>query len=163
MKTLLSRAALAAAAMALGLSGAHATYNNTAPGTLSVSLTVVSSCSVGTSTLNFGNSSLSSQLDVDGTISVTCGSNTPYSITLDNGQNGGSGGSRLMKTSENGGGTLEYYLYTDGGRSNPWYGTTAVTGSGSGSAQSIPVHGRVPAAAPPLGTYSDSVKITVSY
>ena len=63
MKTLLSRAALAAAAMALGLSGAHATQ---ATGNLSVSLTVTSTCSVGASSIVFPKTT--GQQDVDGQV-----------------------------------------------------------------------------------------------
>jgi spore coat protein U-like protein len=164
MTTLLSRAALAAAAMALGLSSAQATYYNSASGTLSVSLTVVSSCSVGTSTMDFKQSSLSSNADVTGAISVTCGSGTPYSITLGDGGHPIGVGLRQMTTTANGGGSLEYYLYTDSNRTNAWSGTTAVSGTGTGAAQSIPLYGRVPAAVGAvLGTYSDSVQITVSY
>ena len=163
MKTLLSRAALAAAAMAVGLSGAQATYYNSASGTLSVSLTVVSSCSVGTSTMDFKQSSLSSNADVTGAISVTCGSGTPYSITLGDGGHPIGVGMRQMTTTATGG-ALEYSLHTDSNRTNPWSGTTAVSGTGTGAAQSIPLYGRVPAAVGAvLGTYSDSVQITVSY
>jgi len=71
---------------------------------------------------------------------------------------------RQMTTTATGGGALEYSLYTDSNRTNPWSGTTAVSGTGTGAAQSIPLYGRVPAAVGAvLGTYSDSVQITVSY
>ena len=52
MKTLLSRAALAAAAMALGLSGAAAN-GLTANGTLTVKLQINGSCTVASPTVNF--------------------------------------------------------------------------------------------------------------
>jgi spore coat protein U-like protein len=163
MKTLLSRAALAAAAMALGLSGAQAT-TDTATGQLNVKLTVISSCSVGTSSLDFGRSSLATTLDVTGAISVTCGSGVPYSITLGKSANYGSEGSWMMKRT---GGTdlVEYELYTLSTRTtaSKWYGSVAVSGTGNGSPQSIPVYGRVLAATPVLGDYTDSVPITVSY
>jgi spore coat protein U-like protein len=113
MKTLLSRAALAAAAMAVGLSGALAT---TATANLNVSLQVTSSCTVSATPLNFGSSTLLSNVDTTATISVTCGSGTGYSVTLGDGQHSvGSSGSglRMMASSS---GTIEYQLYSDSSR-----------------------------------------------
>jgi spore coat protein U domain-containing protein, fimbrial subunit CupE1/2/3/6 len=156
MKTLLSRAALAAAAMALGLSDAQAT---TATANLNVSLQVTSSCTVSATPLNFGSATLSSNVDATATISVTCGSGNGYSVTLGDGQH--SVGSGMLASSS---GLVEYSLYTDSNRSAAWFGATAVPGTGTGSAQSIPVYGRVPASTGTVpGSYSDVVQIIVTY
>jgi spore coat protein U-like protein len=70
---------------------------------------------------------------------------------------------------------LPYGLYVDSGLTHPW--TTGATnstctvtndcylGTGNGSAQSVTVYGQVPttATAPPSGTYSDTVTMTVTY
>jgi spore coat protein U-like protein len=163
MKTLLSRAALAAAAMAVGLSGAHAT---TATANLNVSLQVTSSCTVSATPLNFGSSTLLSNVDTTATISVTCGSGSSYSVTLGDGQHSvGSSGSglRMMASSS---GTIEYQLYSDSSRGTgtAWFGSTAVPGTGTGSVQPITVYGRVPASpGAAAGSYTDVVQITVTY
>jgi spore coat protein U-like protein len=158
MMTLLSRAALAAAAMALGLSGAHAT---TATANLNVSLQVISSCAVSATPLTFPQSSLSSIVDATATISVTCGSGTGYSVTLGDGQHSPASGLRMLTSSN---GSVEYYLYSDTNRSAPWFGATAVPGTGTGSVQPITVYGRVPASpGAAAGSYSDVVQITVTY
>jgi spore coat protein U domain-containing protein, fimbrial subunit CupE1/2/3/6 len=61
-------------------------------------------------------------------------------------------------------GSVEYSLYTDSNRSAAWFGATAVPGTGTGSAQSIPVYGRVPASTGTVpGSYSDVVQIIVTY
>src|SRR5271167_3916621 len=108
MKTLLSRTALGAAAMALGLSGAQAT--TTATANLNVSLQVISSCTVSATPLTFPQSTLSSYIDATATISVTCGSGASYSVTLGDGQHSAGSGLRLMASSS---GTIEYQLYSD--------------------------------------------------
>jgi spore coat protein U-like protein len=114
--------------------------------------------------LNFGSSTLSSNVDTTATISVTCGSGTGYSVTLGDGQHSvGSSGSglRMMASSS---GTIEYQLYSDSSRGTAWFGAAAVPGTGTGTVQPITVYGRVPAspgAAP--GAYSDQVQITVTY
>lgn len=160
MKTLLSRAALAAAAMTFCLSDAHAT---TATATMTVSLTVTSSCSVSASALNFGTSTVSSNVDATTTVSVTCGAGTNYAVTLGDGQHSLGVGLRQLQTSS-ASGALEYSLYTDSGRTIPWSGATSVSGTSSGSAQSITVYGRVPASmSPSPGSYSDCVQVIVTY
>ena len=60
-----------------------------------------------------------------------------------------------------------YALYQDSGRTQNWgnnIGVDTVAGTGTGSAQSIPVYGRVrPQTTPTIGNYSDSVLVTVTY
>jgi spore coat protein U-like protein len=66
-----------------------------------------------------------------------------------------------------GGGTLNYALYRDTGRTNNWgstIGTDTQTGTGSGLIQTLTVYGQVAAAQTPLaGTYSDTVTVTLTY
>jgi spore coat protein U-like protein len=75
----------------------------------------------------------------------------------------------------NGGNFISYNLYSDAGYSTPW--TTGATnstcttvgqcyiGTGTGSAQTLTVYGKVPtvAVAPAAGSYTDTVTITVTY
>ncbi len=160
MTTPFSRAALAAAAMAFGLSAAHATTTTT---NLTVSLTVTSTCAVSATPLNFLPSTATSNVDATATISVICGSGTPYSVTLGDGQHPLGVGLRQMQLS-GGGGSLEYSLFSDPARTVSWSGATAASGTGTGSGQSIPVYARVPASVGPTpGAYSDTVQITVTY
>jgi spore coat protein U-like protein len=159
MTTLLSRAALAAAAMALGLSGAQAT---TANGTLSVRLTVTSGCQVGSPTLDFGNQSglTNGTVSAIGTIVVTCTDGTSYDVTLDNGANY-SGNTRNMASS---GKLIPYALYSDAGMTTPWIGTASIHGTGrANTPQSVSVYGQATLSGSASGAYVDTVSITVTY
>ena len=69
---------------------------------------------------------------------------------------------------QGGGGAVNYQLYTDSARSIPWgdgtAGTSMVTGTGSGNAQTINVYGQVPAQATPApGSYSDTITATIVF
>ena len=86
-------------------------------------------------------------------------------MSLGSGQNS-NGTTRRMAGP--GGQFLNYGLFRDSGRTVQWGNGTAlggqVSGTGSGSAQSLTVYGRIPASqlATP-GSYSDSVVVTVEY
>ena len=147
----------------------------TATSNLTVQITITASCTINAATLDFGpnpgTTLVAANIDAQSTVSVTCTSGSPYSIGMDNGANA-SGTQRRMKTGAN---FLNYNLYVDAGRSNAW--TTASTniacttanscalGTGSGSAQSVSIYGRVPSigTAPPPGTYTDTVLMTITY
>jgi spore coat protein U-like protein len=62
---------------------------------------------------------------------------------------------------------LFYALYSDVTRAINWGdtgGTGLITGTGSGSAQSIPVYGRmVTGQLSPPGTYADTITATVTF
>ena len=61
--------------------------------------------------------------------------------------------------------TVAYNLYSDANRTSD-LATTAISGSGSGSAQVIPIYGKVAAdalAQAPAGDYADTVTLTVTY
>jgi spore coat protein U-like protein len=135
----------------------------TAPFT--VSATNVKTCRVTANDLNFGSaSSLSSNIDVNGSASVTCSNLTPYRVLLNNGLNGSGPTTRKMKLGAH---TVSYGLYRDAARTLVWGNTSGVnslSGTGNGSAQALTTYGRVPAQAlPPPGTYSDTVVMTVEY
>lgn len=127
--------------------------------------TNVKSCTVTASDLNFGAvASLSSNLDVDGSASVTCTNQTPYRVLLDDGLTGTGPTSRRMTL---GGNHVTYGLYRDAARTLAWgdnSGVNSLSGTGSGNAQTIDIYGRVPPQTiPPAGTYSDTIVITVEY
>jgi spore coat protein U-like protein len=61
---------------------------------------------------------------------------------------------------------IAYGLYRDAGRQDFWgevVGTDTLAGTGTASAQSIPVYGRVPSTDAPAGSYSDTVVATITY
>lgn len=147
----------------------------TATANLTVQITVTASCTINAATLDFGSNAgtalAASNIDASTTVSVTCTNGSPYSIGMDNGSNASST-QRRMKSGTN---FLNYNLYVDAGRTNAW--TTAASnsactsasscylGTGSGSSQAVNIYGRVPSvgSAPPTGSYSDTVTMTITY
>ena len=156
MNTLLSRAALAAAAMALGMSGAYAT---TATGNLSVNLIVTSSCNVGASSITFPRTTGQQDVDGIGSISITCGVGTSYTVGLGNGLYYTT--SRQMETSS-ASGVIPYELYSDTAHSIVWNTSSLVSKTSTGT-DLISVYGHASSSNATPGSYSDTVQITVNY
>ncbi len=164
-----------ALAALIGCLGSGPAGAGTATGTLSVQMTITASCTIGTTSMTFtsqlGAGLVSSAATATGSISVTCTNQAPYAIGLDNGANY-SATRRMVFNSTN---YLPYGLYTNAALTIPWStatgsstcttSTNCYTGTGTGSAQSISVYGQVPtvATAPPPGTYSDTVNITIYF
>jgi len=172
---LLHRFSLVVAAFTTGLlCAASMAQAGTATANLTVSITITASCMINAATLTFpstpGTSLLTTAVTGSTTVSVTCTSGSPYSIGMGQGANYSS--SNRMASSGN---YIPYGLYVDSGYTHPW--TTGATnstctttnecylGTGSGSAQSVNIYGQVPitATAPPSGTYSDTVTMTITY
>ena len=129
-------------------------------------------CRVGTvSTLDFGSSGfLTSNLDATTSVSVTCTSGTPYRVGLDAGVGAGATtSSRRMTRTAAPLSTVDYGLYRDAGRSLNWGNDSAVgsdtqNGTGSGTAASYPIYGRVPPqATPEPGDYLDTIVLGVVF
>lgn len=149
-----------------------AAWGATASGSFPVSATVTSACNVTGTLLNFGSSidplTAGVPLDASSTLTVTCTNTTPYSVALDAGTHAGGAaafGSRAMKSGAN---TLAYQLYLDNGRSSVWGdgtgGSSASSGTGSGSSQLLTIYGRVPSLSGVIpGSYTDTVTITITY
>lgn len=159
---------LAAAAFA----ASAATYNNgTATATFTVSLTLQANCSITANPLSFGTAGvLSTAINQQTTVAVTCTNTTPYNVGLDaGGVTGSTVASRLLAgtTTGNTGTTVAYQLYQDAGHGTVWgntQGTDTVAGTGNGSAQSITVYGQVPSQATPRpDTYQATVTATVYF
>jgi spore coat protein U-like protein len=143
--------------------------------TFTVSVTLQASCTMSVSAMNFGSASapILSNVTTTATIGATCTSTTPYSIGLDNGQNA-SGTQRRMK-STSGAAYINYGLYIDSGYTEPWSTASSSTGctdgvntcvlnTGTGSNQNITIYGQVPPqTSPTVGSYSDSVVVTLTY
>jgi len=177
MKRLITRICWVGVAMLACFSTAPMAQGGTATSNLTVQITITAACTINAATLDFGASVagttlIASNVDAQTTVSVTCTNGSPYSIGMDNGANFSA--SRRMRQGATAN-YLSYGLYTDTGRSNAW--TTATSniacaatnscflGTGSGSAQSVTIYGRVPStgSAPPTGTYTDTVTMTITY
>jgi spore coat protein U-like protein len=157
--------ATAAAAGIAALVAASSAGAATATGTMAVTSTIQSNCTVATSPLAFGTYSSASTLNGSSTVSVTCTNTTPYNVGFDAGQ--ATGATVTSRKMTNGAQTLAYALYQDAGHSTNWgntVGTDTVTGTGSGSAQNINIYGQIASgqsSAP--GSYSDTITVTVTY
>ncbi len=127
---------------------------------------VVPRCTVSAATLDFGaTSALQSARDGASAVSVVCTRNAPYAIGLGGGLSNSTDPARRRMT--RGTSSIVYGLYRDSARVQPWgatTGTNTTAGTGTGATQSFPIFGRVPAQpTPPLGAYSDTVSVTITY
>lgn len=160
-------------AAALFATAAPAADASTASTTFLVSLTITASCTISANPLAFGSSAgLSTAINQTTTLSVTCTDTTPYNVGLDAGTVSGSsavaGGRLLAGTTSGNSTTIPFSLYSDSGYSVNWgntVGTNTVTGTGTGSAQTLTVYGQVPAMTtqPTPDLYETTITATVTY
>jgi spore coat protein U-like protein len=172
MKHLRILAATAAGAMAFACASADSqAYTNTATAQFNVTLTLNANCVITANALNFTSSGvLTTAVNGQTTVAVTCSNTTPYNVGLDQGTvSGSSVTTRLMAGTATGntGTTVSFQLYSDAGRSTIWgntQGTNTVSGTGNGSAQSINVYGQVPVQTTPKpDTYQTTITATVYF
>ncbi|PAJ82285.1 Csu type fimbrial protein [Burkholderia ubonensis] len=151
---------------------AAATYSNgTATAQFNVTLTIQANCAVSANPLAFGTSGvLTSAINQQTTLSITCSNSTPYNVGLDaGGVSGSTVSARLMAgtTTGNTSTTLGFQLYQDAGHTTIWgntQGTDTVGGTGNGSAQTVNVYGQVPTQATPKpDTYQATITATVYF
>ncbi|WP_293780090.1 spore coat U domain-containing protein [uncultured Oxalicibacterium sp.] len=167
MSNMLKAAVLCSAALASGMS-----WSATANNTFQVTATVISSCTVSGTTLNFGNSidpfSATTPLDSTSTLTVACTNTTPYTVALNAGTHAGGATNFSARAIQNGSSTLGYQLYSDSNRSTVWgngsNSSGQVSGTGSGSNQSLTIYGRLPSLTGAVpGSYTDTVTVTITY
>lgn len=165
MKTSITRKQYALALALLGVSSLSLAATTT--DTFTVTATVENSCVVTANNLAFGTVNVISGADVDATstIDVTCTNGATYEVGLDG---GGAADVANRAMSDGGTGTLNYSLYSDTGRTTNWGNTTGVdvvAGTGSGSAQTLTVYGRIPQGQTTVaaGSYTDTITATVTY
>jgi len=134
-------------------------------GLLAVPVARPATCTVTTSGLNFGNYNVfsSTEDDVTATIGVNCTKRQSYTISLSTGS--GTFASRKMKGTV---GTLAYNLFLNATHVTIWgdgtSGTSTFSGTGTGAKVNTTVYGKVAAGQNVrMGTYSDSITITVTY
>ena len=143
-------------------------FAGTATGSMAVSALVLESCTVVATPMLFGALTEvgSANVDSTATLTLTCTPNADFYIGMNDGTNASSG-QRRLKHSANAE-FLNYNLYIDAGRSQPW-GNTAGTNTKPGTAPlgtSIhTVYGQIPAgvAGVSAGAYADTVTVTVTF
>ena len=146
---------------------ARAAAPTTTTTTFNVSSNIASVCSVAATALAFGtyNPFSATALTATSTITGTCTTGTAYLIGMDQGANGTSTTNRQMI---NGTSKLNYSLYSDSARSVNWgntVGTDTFAAVGNGVGQAQTVYGKIPVAqtSAPIGNYTDTITVTVSY
>jgi len=139
----------------------------TSTGAMSVTATVLDSCSVIAAPLAFGSYASTAAVLATSTLTINCSNSTSYTVGLDLGQGtGATVASRKMvgpQTTD----LLNYQLFSDSARSVAWgptVGTNTVAGVGTGVSQSLTVYGRIPAGQLlRAGAYTDTVSVLVTY
>lgn len=136
--------------------------DGTASSSVNVTLTVLKDCFIDSAPdLSFGSAALVSAFTaVNQNIGVRCTLNATYTIGFDNGNNF-SGGWRRMLSGTN---AIQYNLYKPGD-STVWTTSNTQAGTGSGAAQNVPYRAIVNPAQGnvPAGTYSDTVRVILTY
>jgi spore coat protein U-like protein len=143
----------------------------TATTTFNVRITITAACDISTTAptdVNFGTQpSTATNVDNQGALNVNCTPSAPYTIALDNGQNGTDANSRKMSS---GTAQVPYQLYRLASRSaaDIWGSTTGTggniySGTGTGTVQTLPVYGRVASTNFPAGSYADVITATITY
>ncbi len=158
-------------AAAILCSGAASSLAATDTATFNSQLIITAECKIQTaSMMNFGSYGiLDANVDTTSTIGVQCTNNTTYTISLDDGADGGT---TAVRTMENGALTedIAYIITKDNGYSQNWGDAgTEILGNpvplvGNGAIQNHTVYGRVtPQTTPTPNTYTDMITITVTY
>lgn len=128
------------------------------------SASYVATCTVVGGSMDFGLiPSLASAVDASTSVSATCSASTPYTVGFSDGL---APSGPMQRRMSHGADRLPYTLYKNAGRTVPWGNASGenVNATGSGSSQSYTVYGRIPSQiTPPVGTYTDTVLVVVSY
>lgn len=163
----MAQGTLAGVVSAIALTVSAASAQTVTTDSFDVQITIVAECEItSTETLDFGTEGvLSADVDASATMEVTCTDATPYDIGLNEGL--GAGATTEVRQMTSGGETIAYGLFQDTGRATNWgdtVGADTQAATGTGTAQSFTVFGRVLAQATPApGTYTDTVTVTVTY
>ena len=151
-------------------------YAETSSSSMTVTSNIGMNCTISTADIEFGaydpivtNASL--DLDAQGSVTTTCTVGSAGKVIIGQGLGDVDGSTneaplrRMQGPSE--GDYLEYQVYSNDGRSNVWTNdvATGVTYTASGSAEVMPVYGRVEAGQTTVaeGSYSDTLLVTVNY
>ncbi len=152
--------------IALLVLGAAPAMAATATGNLSVTATVVATCSVATTPVAFGVINSATTNAATGTVAVSCTNGTGYSIALGDGGYFSSG--RRMQSSTTTYEYLPFELYQEVGHSTLWgdgsHGSVMGSLTGNGGTQSYNIYGLIPANQySKADSYAATVQVTVTY
>ncbi len=148
-----------------------AAFAATETSSMGVSATVSDNCTVSASSVAFGNVNVISTnaATATGGITVKCTNGTSWSATASVGNGAGASvATRRLTHGTDTTKTLNYVLYTDSSRTTLWGNGTsgaAISSIGTGSDQARTIYASVPTGQndAALGSYSDSVTVTVTY
>lgn len=130
-----------------------------------ITATIQAACSISATNLAFG-SYTGAALNGQSQISLTCTNGLPWNVGLNAGTFPGATVTTRRMTGP-GTSSMAYSLYRDAARTLNWgntVGTNTLTGTGTGSAQTVNVYGRVPASQTlPTGGYQDTIIATVTF
>jgi spore coat protein U-like protein len=165
--TRFTRSAMAAALIVAFAAVSSTAVAGTANDTMTVSATVVASCTIAVSTqLAFGDydpivTNKAAPLDAQGAIDTTCSNGSAPVVTLSLGANA-VGAVRNMSDGTN---DLSYEIYTENTHTTVWDDTTGLTlATGTGVLVTTPVYGRIAEDQNvPVGDYTDTVVATVTF
>ncbi|MBV8246154.1 MAG: spore coat protein U domain-containing protein [Candidatus Eremiobacteraeota bacterium] len=143
---------------------------------MTVTATVVASCTLTSGNLNFGNynpigANAGAALLGTAEVTATCSQGACAQVDIDPGLNpSGSGNAQQRRMKGPGSSSyLGYDIYKDSGRTQRWGSktsgsTVSVTGGGSAAPVRLTAYGSVPAAQQvQVGAYTDSVAVTINY
>jgi spore coat protein U-like protein len=147
-----------------------ATYSNgTSTSNFDVSVKIVANCIIAATNLDFGQTQgvLTSAVNVNTNLAVTCSNTTPYNVGLNQGSGTGSSGTtRYMNGTGGNTATIQFNLFQTAG-ATLWgntQGTDTVGGVGNGAAQTLTVYGQIPAQTTPApDTYKSTITATVYF
>ena len=133
-----------------------------------VQIVLTNSCNIVADDLDFGSrTDVAADLDVNSAVHVTCTGANRVSVSLNAGT--GTTSTIAARQMNSGANLVAYNIYTDASRTTP-LGQTAgtdtidFTSTGGSTTDDRTVFGRVPAqAAKPNGTYTSTVRATVTY
>ncbi len=149
-------------AVAVALAASQGAMAQSKTANFDVSIQVLATCSISASNMTFSSitTGTTSNTDASSALTVNCSQGTPYTISLGNGTNYSAG--RRMAS---GASYINYYLYSDSGRSTQWNSSAPQNGTGTGGDQVVNVFGRVPSgqSVTNTGAYADTVIATVTY
>ena len=155
---------LAAAAFVGGMVAAAPARAASASATMEVSLTVEAACRIDAGGLAFGTIDQSgARTDSEAVLDLRCTPGAPFSVTLDEGRNGGGGTRRMADAS--GMRSVAYDIYRDPARAQRWDAASPSTGIAPADGRmSLIAYGRVAGgSAPAAARYADTVTVSVDF
>jgi len=143
--------------------------------TIGLNVEVLPACQAGSSSgsgVSFGTLDFGTHLRLDnlitqvgqpdaGALRVNCQQNIPYRVLINAGHSGTTSNRQMVGP---GSAVVSYNLYTGADYAIVWDNSTGVSATGNGQDQWLAIYARVPAQnAPPPGSYSDTLTVTVSW